>query len=915
MSATRQSPGLLSRALRALVEMRPGEAARAVPLAAAHGLVLGSLSVLKPARNSLFLDEVGVARLPYVLMLVALFGGMAAALFGRFAESTRVDRLVRRSYLALIAMLVAFRLLLPTREAWVYYTFFVWVSLYGLFAVSLVWLHAGAIFDSRQARRLFGFIGTGGIAGAIGGGLLTSIIASFVGTENLLLVCATLLAFALILLERLPPPAPSRRSRKMAPQSSTLAMIATTPLLRLLAMTVALTAAVSVIVDVQFNEVVSRSFASRDAKTAFFGQFFAALSALAFAVQLFVTPRALRARGAVFALGFLPIGMALGSLGLFAAPGLVSAVIAKASDGGLRYSLNKAGTEMLFLPIPSEVKQRTKVLLDAAVDALASGVGAALVWVLTRKAGVSYPGLSFASLVLIVPWIFLTMKMRGAYVDAFRKALEQREIDQGQLRLEVSEAQAVRHLATLLDTQDQRQLLYALDLLSSARDPGLVPRLLPLLQHPDSEVRLRAIGLLSRTAGPSEVPRLEELLRDPSSQVRDAAMRFVIAQAGGERLERLRGYLADPRPEVWLGAIIWIGNEGGAAERGLIQDSHLAALMGSAQDETDLDRAQVARALGALGDARFSSRLLELAGDRAPEVVDQAIGALGRMRDPSSLPWLVQKLGEPRHRRAAREALIAFGAEAVVLLASTLADPDAPDSLRRQIPRVLAELPAQSSVDALLDALGKVDPTPRLGLLRALNRLRRERPDLRFDRARLRAATKHEAKNHWTLLRAADLVPKEGEGGELLRRAIAERQQDTLERIFRLLGLRFPVEDMTSAFAALVSSRPQLRSSALELLDNVLTADVRELIWTLIDQDQRDRLADHGARVFGETISTAADALRRLATGEDPWLRACSIFAAAQLGIEGIDGVLAAAKGDRDARVRETAEHFVPRAV
>jgi hypothetical protein len=76
-------------------------------------LILASLYVLKPARNALFLQVIGVDRLPWVLIMVALVGGVCAWLYGRYASTVRTDRLLLRTYLAMIALLIAFRLLIP----------------------------------------------------------------------------------------------------------------------------------------------------------------------------------------------------------------------------------------------------------------------------------------------------------------------------------------------------------------------------------------------------------------------------------------------------------------------------------------------------------------------------------------------------------------------------------------------------------------------------------------------------------------------------------------------------------------------------------------------------------------------------------------------------------------------------------
>ena len=150
-----------------LIDVRRQELSRILPLILAYGLIMASLYVLKPARNALFLDRLGAFQLPYVLLLVALVGGGVAAVFTRLTQRVRLDRLILGTFLFLMINLLGFRLLLPQGWGWSFYLFYVWVNLYGLLATSLLWLLANVIFNPREARRLFGLIGSAGIAGRV----------------------------------------------------------------------------------------------------------------------------------------------------------------------------------------------------------------------------------------------------------------------------------------------------------------------------------------------------------------------------------------------------------------------------------------------------------------------------------------------------------------------------------------------------------------------------------------------------------------------------------------------------------------------------------------------------------------------------------------------------------------------------
>jgi len=866
-------PGL-KRLLGGLVDVRREELPRILPLALANGLVMVSLYVLKPARNALFLDRLGVAQLPYVLLLVALVGGLAAGVFTRLTRIVRLDWLILGTFLFLMTNLLGFRLLLPQGWSWSFYLFYIWVSLYGLLATSLLWLLANVTFNPREARRLFGLISSGGIAGAILGGAFTGWIVERVGTENLLLICIAFLGACLLLLYcvRSTESAPQRRKEST---EGALTSIARSDLLRLLGTMAALAAVVAAVIDVQFNDIVDRTFADKDAKTAFFGQFFAYLNAFVFAFQVLGTPRILGSLGVVSALLFLPVSMAVGSLAVLLAPGLAAGILLKSGDVGFRHSLHKSATEILFLPVPAEVKQRTKVLLDATVDHLATGLGAALVLLLTVSLGISYQHLGFLSLALLALWVGLVFRGREAYIDAFRQALERREIDLGQLTVDINEAAALNSLIVSLDSSNERQVVYALDMLSSVRARRLVEPVQRLLGHGSAEVRQRAIRVLCNQGGAEHAEEIEPLLQDEDLGVRIEVLYCLCTQDAGGPQRQLREALQSADPKLRSAAVGYIA-EYGTEARELIDEGLVEELLAGGES----DRVQAAKIIGTVDRSAWRPHLERLLEDPSPEVVAQAIASLGQIRDAEHVPYLLEKLADRRFRRVARHALVAYGAAALGSLEACLRDARQDAVIRQGVTRVLSDVFQQGSVDLLLNTLGQVEPQLEYLLIKSLSRLRTSGADLKFDSRRVRAALEREIEAYCEILQILQLFGDAGEGKavRLLRKVLREKQEQTLERIFRLLGLQYPPRDMYHAYLGLVSSQPRVRASALEFLDNVLYRQVKERLLPLLDSVSPEAAIEHGEQLFGARLQSREQALARMLDSRDTWLRACAVY-------------------------------------
>ncbi len=897
--------------LAGLVDVRREEWGRVLPLALAYGFIMASLYVLKPARNALFLNRLGIHQLPYVLLLVALVGGIAAGIYARFARSVRIDRLVLGTFLILMSNLLVFRLILPLEWPWVFYAFYVWVNLYGLTATSLLWLLANALFNAREARRLFGFVGTGGIAGAILGGLFTGRVVKVVGTEDLLLFCAGFLGICLVLV-RLVRPVQEGSFREKESSEGVLASVARSDLLRLVGMTAGLTAVVATVADVQFNDIVNLAFPTKDAKTAFFGEFFAYLSAFAFLFQLLATSRILRSLGVGAALLFLPLGLAVGSLAVLFTPGLWGGIFVKAGDGGFRHSIHKSATEILFLPVPADVKRRTKVFLDVTVDNLATGLGAVLVLLLTGPLGVTYRYLSLLSLGLIAAWVGLTFRVRGAYVDAFRTALRRRSLDIHQETVGVSDASAIRILLKALESPDEQEVQYALDLLETARNAHLTPHLVRLVHHPSQAVRRRVLHLLAAEGDRSALPEVKPLLNDASIEVQVEAVNYICMYDDLPPMEQMRRFLNDSEHSTRAAAAACLVIHHRDPQALSLARRTLDGMLRG--DQGDQGKMVAIKTLEVIQNASLYGHLVSLLEDRSPAVVIQAVQTAGATRRPEFIPSLAQKLEDRRFRGYAVRALAQYGVGALDGLGALLAGEAASLDLKKGILRVLGLIRAQASVDLLVGILGHPDASVRYEALRALNRLRGEEGPLNFHPDAVRAVLGREVRDYYETLKALHACCPECEefGGDghtdILGCVLRERLDHALERVFRLLGLLYPYRDIRSAYGALTSGRKDLRPGALEFLDNVLTPDDRRRIVPLVDDLSLVERLRQGDATSEEMNWRREDVLLSLMQGWDPWLRACAVYTVGQRGVVSLLSRVEAAQVDEHPLVRQAAD-------
>ena len=182
--------------LRKAVDVRPNEV-RALLLACLFNFViLGSYYVIRPIRDDIAAAG-GIENLSWMFT-----GTLVAMLIANTLFSAIVARMSRRRFLPiayrffsvnLVIFYLLMRTLTPAQNVWVGRAFYVWVSVFNLFVVTLFWAFMTDIFSSEQAKRLFAFIAVGGSLGAIAGPIVTASLVHKLGAANLILVTAALL--------------------------------------------------------------------------------------------------------------------------------------------------------------------------------------------------------------------------------------------------------------------------------------------------------------------------------------------------------------------------------------------------------------------------------------------------------------------------------------------------------------------------------------------------------------------------------------------------------------------------------------------------------------------------------------------------------------------------------------------------
>jgi AAA family ATP:ADP antiporter len=286
--------------------------------------------------------------------------------------------------------------------------FFVWVSVFNLFVVSIFWSFMVDTFRPEQGKRLFGSIAAGGSLGAIAGPFVAMLLVKPFGRAGLYVVAAVLLEVAVFCVRRLIAWAGTAdagavgREPDRAVGGGVFAgfrlALSSPYLLAVVGMMLAY-AATSTVIYADQARIVGASIQDSSVRTALFARIDLWVNVVALLVQTVVTGWVLTVLGLAVALCVLPILTAAGFVGLGLVPGLATLVAVQIARRGVQYGLERPSREVLFTAVSSEEKYKAKAFIDTVVF---RGGDAAAIWAYDAVRSIAPPASAVTAAMLVV---------------------------------------------------------------------------------------------------------------------------------------------------------------------------------------------------------------------------------------------------------------------------------------------------------------------------------------------------------------------------------------------------------------------------------------------------------------------------------------------------------------------------------
>lgn len=376
--------------------------------------------ILRPIRDEMGIIG-GIENLPWVFSgtFIAILAMMP--LYGWLCSRFKRSQFLPAVYLFFISHLILFYIFfkLQIAPATIAQAFFIWVSVFNLFIVSVFWSFMDDIYDKDQAKRLFGAIAAGGTTGAIAGPALTATLAHPLGTSQLLLISSAFLVVTLFCIQKISAwyekqhHDKDNQSHRQPIGGHWLAgftQIIQSPYLIGIALLILLFTTLSTFLYFEQASIIKSSFISSEQRTTVFAMIDLAVNILTLVLQFFITSRLIKKIGLAWTLALIPGFLTLGFITLAIAPVLTVLVVVQVLRRAGNYAIMRPAREMLYVVLPREEKYKAKNFIDTVIY---RGGDAASAWVYDglRIVGLNLSQIALIAIPLATLWAIIAYRL------------------------------------------------------------------------------------------------------------------------------------------------------------------------------------------------------------------------------------------------------------------------------------------------------------------------------------------------------------------------------------------------------------------------------------------------------------------------------------------------------------------------
>ncbi|MCP3674136.1 MAG: MFS transporter [Gammaproteobacteria bacterium] len=410
--------GMLENTIKKIIGIRSNEVKASILAFTYFFCVFSAYYILRPIREEMGLAG-GVRNLPWLFIGTLFATLILAPLFGTLVSRYKRSQFITISYRFFAINLIVFYLLMlyssVEMDVVLGRVFYIWLSAFNLFVVSVFWSFVADGFGYERSRRLFAFLAAGGTTGAIVGASITSGLVEVFGRLHLMLFSVVLIELAVWIVRALNkefeqykdedklPEAPIGEKQSIIKQMSAgISLTIRSPYLLGISSYLLLYSFLSTFLYFEQANIINSALESRVQRTALFAQIDLWVNSLTLLMQIFLTGHLMRKLSITLVLIIVPILTVAGFISLAFAPVLVTLVIFQVVRRAGSYALSRPARETLFTILGHEEKYKAKNFIDTFVyrsgDALSAGLNGLLAMIGLGVGSVAWVAVPFAVL-------------------------------------------------------------------------------------------------------------------------------------------------------------------------------------------------------------------------------------------------------------------------------------------------------------------------------------------------------------------------------------------------------------------------------------------------------------------------------------------------------------------------------------
>ena len=897
-----------------------------------HAFFMGiSTTFFETAASALFLSRFTAGSIPLVYIGAAIVSTLTGVVYSRLRDRISFWNLMNTTLVFLAVTVLGFRFgLTLSAAAGLVFGLFIWYRVLSILTDLEYWAVAARLYDVRQSKRLFGFIGSGEVfARTIGAFSVPLLVTEWrvISVPDLIVVSGIALLVCIVLVIAVArgagkDEATSKEKLATGTEHETagslkqIRRLLSNNYISLIFMLTTLGVLGKYFVDFAFLQQMQSRYTDVAKLAGFFGLFSGVTQVINLLLRVFVSGRVINRWGVRVGLLILPITHVVCTLAIVAvglrgevAMGLIFWLVI-ANQGiykTMKHPFDNPSLKVLYQPLSKEERLTTQIVNEVILSPITIGIAGLIMLLFTKV--IPYDPVQFALVMLVTfaAWVTMGVRSYREYSFALFRALKKRIVDTVTFTLD--DAPSIEIVRSKLESTNPTDVIFCLSLLEKIEHKSLGSAIARLVDHSSPDVRRYAILGAGRHKVVEALAAIERraAMKEESASVRGAAIYSLALIGDDARVRQAAEYLNHSSPTLRREAMVGLLYRGDPRFISVVRER-----LGTAVRSADAaDRVFAASVIGEVRLPDLNPELLALLRDSTTDVRRAALEACAGIDDENVLRVAVQAFADPALCSSASMVIAAVGPPVVPLLESALCacDADRPTSLR--IVRALGRIGGPEATAALRGSLDHPDEVVRTRVLESLSicRYRAAEADVPAIEARVRAEI---AQATWKFAILGDLSA--ASAVELLRTALEDEVGLCRQRLFHLVSFINDADVILSARDNYFSGARERRAYAIEILDVTLPDRLRQWVLPVVEDLPLAARLERLGRFFPQEQKSERDRIAELLGGDrqatSPWTRAAAIYAIGKLPLPELHDAIRAlvASNPREPLLFEAAE-------